>query len=235
MSVLEGVGRSSASLVRGDRRNIPAHWTLEGTPDWDAAGVGWDAPAAGMRPPPAAASVRASGASSDTAAFPGWPTAKMSALPMPELAPDHATEAAALRYRQSGYVVLRDAVPADLLPALQQSFEKHTEAIVAEHGAGWRNYGGRFQIDALKEDESFLALTEVLTAHPLIVRLAKELWQRKPVCTALPYGSVHPGGEASNQSWHNVRRHSPGLLWGTSKELVACGRTRGILTARASG
>jgi hypothetical protein len=154
---------------------------------------------------------------------------------MPELASDHAIEAAALRYRQSGYVVLRNAVPADLLPALQQSFEEHMEAIVAEHGVGWRNYGGRFQIDDLKEDESFLKLTGVLTAHPLIARLAKEMWQRKPVCTALPYGSVHPGGEASNQSWHNVRRYSRWLTLGHLKELVACGRMRGIRTARASG
>ena len=67
------------------------------------------------------------------------------AEPMPELEEEHRIEAQFLQYQHAGYTVLQNAVPLDLLTELQVKFERHTEAIIRERSAHWRNYGKRFQ------------------------------------------------------------------------------------------
>lgn len=139
--------------------------------------------------------------------FPGWPDASVSkAQAMPTLSPLNNVDAASTCYRHSGYLVLRDTVPAELLAELQTRFEHHTTKIIQERGELWRNYGRRFQIDELKDDPAFVQLAEHLTRHPVIQRLAQDMWHRTAVITSMPYGSLHPAGEASNQSWHNDAR-----------------------------
>lgn len=139
--------------------------------------------------------------------FPGWPDESSArAKPMPQVSLSESIEAAASCYRQCGYVVLRQVLPAEMLAELQRQFEHHTAEIVRQRGAGWRNYGRRFQIDELKEDPAFVRLADHLTQHPVIKRLAQDQWKRQAKIAAMPYGSVHPAGEASNQSWHNDAR-----------------------------
>ena len=54
--------------------------------------------------------------------------------PMAEVAPEHEIEAAAMQYHRSGYTILRDAVPAELLRDLQRRFDGHAEAHVQSLG-----------------------------------------------------------------------------------------------------
>lgn len=128
------------------------------------------------------------------------------ALPMPELEQEHRIEAKVLQYQQAGYTILQNAVPLDLLVELQARFDQYTEKIIRERGEEWRNYGRRFQIDELKGDDAFQQLSELLSLHPLILCMARTVWQRNPKFRNT-YGSVHFGGEASNQSWHNDARY----------------------------
>ena len=128
------------------------------------------------------------------------------AQPMPELTPEHRLEAEVLHYQQAGYTILQNVVPSNLLVGLQASFDRYTEQIIRERGESWRNYGGRFQIDELNDDDAFQQLSQLLSRHALIVRLAQAMWRRNPKHRNT-YGSVHFGGEASNQSWHNDARY----------------------------
>ena len=128
------------------------------------------------------------------------------AEPMPELEEEHRIEAQFLQYQHAGYTVLQNAVPPDLLAELQVKFERHTEVIIRERSAHWRNYGKRFQIDELNDDDAFQKLHQLSSIRPLIHRIAHTMWQKKPKFRTV-YGSVHPGGEAANQSWHNDARY----------------------------
>ena len=139
--------------------------------------------------------------------FPGWPDeSAQQAKPMPQISLSESIEAAASCYKQCGYVVLRQVLPAEMLAELQRQFDHHVAEIVRQRGASWRNYGRRFQIDELKEDPAFVRLADHLTQHPVIKRLARDQWKRQAKIAAMPYGSLHPPGEASNQSWHNDAR-----------------------------
>lgn len=139
--------------------------------------------------------------------FPGWPNVSaLTAQPMPPVPPSASVEAASSCYRQCGYVVLRGVVPTEMLAELQRRFDHHTTAIIQERGQSWRNYGNRFQIDELKDDAAFVQLADYMSRLPVIQLVAHELWKRQAVIRTMPYGSLHPGGEASNQSWHNDAR-----------------------------
>lgn len=156
---------------------------------------------------PRVGSMRAMEASAaEPGGFPGWPDANSKAQPMPEVPSSASVEVASSCYRQCGYLVLRDVVPAAMLTDLQRRFDHHTAEIIRERGKSWRNYGKRFQIDELKDDPAFERLADYMTQHPVVQSVAHDLWNREGVLRTKPYGSLHPAGEASNQSWHNDAR-----------------------------
>jgi hypothetical protein len=120
--------------------------------------------------------------------------------PMAEVEPEHAIEAAAMQYHRSGYTILRNAVPAQLLRDLQRRFDEHAAAYVQSLGADVPR--GRLTFYELNEDAAFTELAELLTHHPVLGRCAELSWNRAPEIDHKPYGSVLLGGEPSDGSWH---------------------------------
>ena len=125
------------------------------------------------------------------------PTPPPLALPLEAIEPEREVDGAALQYQRSGYTIVRDIVPAPLLRELQGRFEEHTADYHREHGEQ-----GRFELEALREDEVFGRLASLLTEHPVVQRVADVSWLCRPVIDHKPYGSVHYGGVAADGSWH---------------------------------
>ena len=93
------------------------------------------------------------------------PTPPPLALPLEAIEPEREVDGAALQYQRSGYTIVRDIVPAPLLRELQGRFEEHTADYHREHGEQ-----GRFELEALREDEVFGRLASLLTEHPVVQR-----------------------------------------------------------------
>ena len=93
------------------------------------------------------------------------PTPPPLALPLEAIEPEREVDGAALQYQRSGYTIVRDIVPAPLLRELQGRFEEHTADYHREHGEQ-----GRFELEALREDEVFGRLATLLTEHPVVRR-----------------------------------------------------------------
>ena len=119
---------------------------------------------------------------------------------MAEVEPEHAIEAAAMQYHRSGYTILRNAVPVQLLRDLQRRFDEHAAAYVQSLGADVPR--GRLTFYELNEDAAFTELAELLTRHPVLARCAELSWNRAAEIDHKPYGSVLLGGEPSDGSWH---------------------------------
>ena len=148
--------------------------------------------------------------------------------PMAEVDDAFAVDAAAMQYQRSGYTILRDAIPAELLHDLQARFEHHASAHIQTLGPRWReDNSGRLTFckptkqpvvacdlwlklkrlpattDELNDDEGFGRLADLLTHHPIVQKIAATSWNGlAPEIDHKPYGSVLHGGQPSDGSWH---------------------------------
>ena len=148
--------------------------------------------------------------------------------PMAPVEPKHEIEASAMQYHQSGYTILRNVVPVEMLKELQRRFDHHAKAhaksLDPDHPRG------RLTFYELNDDTKFTELAELLTHHPVLVRCAELSWLRPPEVDHKPYGSVLHGGEPSDGSWH-VDAQGPLALYADSEADPPEPREPGIYSA----